>query len=125
MYRVKIGTRTVVVSDVLRSYWFFASERQRVYHRRLAGLAGPWTDDPVISRFRHLAAFSWDIRGSKPARSSHPIAPKFDRSSENSLTRLITTYPAREYTGNVNKPKRQRRRQAGLITSGNSKCQTR
>ena len=57
MYRVKIGARTIVVSDVLRSYWFFASERQRVYHRRLAGLAGPWTDDPVISRFRFTNAY--------------------------------------------------------------------
>lgn len=52
-----IGTHSVVVSDVLRSYWFFASERQRVYHRRLAGMPGPWTDDPVISRFRFTNAY--------------------------------------------------------------------
>ncbi|MBX3099579.1 MAG: hypothetical protein KF761_08365 [Salinibacterium sp.] len=57
VYRVKIGTRTVVASDVLGSYWHFASERQKVYHRRLAGLPGPWTDDPVISRFRFTNAY--------------------------------------------------------------------
>lgn len=49
---MKIGRHSVVVSEVLQSYWVFATERQRVYYSRLAGDPGPWTDDPVISRFR-------------------------------------------------------------------------
>jgi len=52
MQRAKIGRHYVAVSEVLQSYWVFATERQRVYHSRLAGDPGPWTDDPVISRFR-------------------------------------------------------------------------
>lgn len=34
------------------TYWRFAAERQAVYLRRLEGLDGPWTDDPVISAYR-------------------------------------------------------------------------
>ncbi len=55
--RVTIGGRSVAVSDVLSSYWYFATERQNVYHARLAGLPGPWTTDPVISRYRFTNAY--------------------------------------------------------------------
>lgn len=57
MRQVWIGTADVQASDVLASYWFFAAERQRVYHRRLAGLPGPWTTDPVMSKFRFTNAY--------------------------------------------------------------------
>ena len=55
--RLMLGTRYVEVSEVFRSYWFFASERQRVYHRRLSGAAGPWTTDPVIGTYRFTNAY--------------------------------------------------------------------
>lgn len=57
MGRVRIGARTVTTSEVLRSYWSVATERQRVYHARLAGLPGPWTDDEIISRYRFTNAY--------------------------------------------------------------------
>ena len=57
MRRVRIGRRSVVVSEVLPSYWHFAAERQHVYHARLRGESAPWTDDPVISRFRFTNAY--------------------------------------------------------------------
>lgn len=57
MRTVRIGSRTVTASDVLRSYWVVASERQRVYHNRLNGEFAPWTDDPVISRYRFTNAY--------------------------------------------------------------------
>ncbi len=57
MRRVQVGRHRVVVSDVLPSYWRFAAERQRVYHARLRGESAPWTDDPVISRFRFTNAY--------------------------------------------------------------------
>ncbi|WP_144999482.1 nucleotide kinase domain-containing protein [Kocuria marina] len=57
MRRVRIGRRSVVVSEVLPSYWRFAAERQHVYHARLRGESAPWTDDPVISRFRFTNAY--------------------------------------------------------------------
>ena len=37
--------------------WRFATERQRVYLRRLAGESPPWTDDPVLSAYRFTNAF--------------------------------------------------------------------
>ncbi len=40
------------VTEVFDSYWRFAAERQAIYFRRLAGVVGPWTDDPVLQRHR-------------------------------------------------------------------------
>lgn len=57
MSRVWIGSHTVTSSEVLRSYWTFATERQRVYHARLAGLPAPWTNDEVIARYRFTNAY--------------------------------------------------------------------
>jgi len=57
MRRVKIGHRSVAVSEVLPSYWHLAAERQRVYHARLAGEAAPWTTDPVIAHYRFTNAY--------------------------------------------------------------------
>lgn len=33
-------------------YWYFASERQAVFERRVAGPPAPWTDDPVLQTFK-------------------------------------------------------------------------
>lgn len=57
MQQVSVGGKKITTSKVIRSYWKFAAERQQVYHARLAGLPGPWTDDPVISRFRFTNAY--------------------------------------------------------------------
>lgn len=52
-----VDGQQVIGSDVLESYWTLAAERQRVYHARLAGLPGPWTDDEIISRYRFTNAY--------------------------------------------------------------------
>jgi hypothetical protein len=33
-------------------YWYYASERQRMFERRLAGEPGPWTSDPILRDFK-------------------------------------------------------------------------
>jgi hypothetical protein len=33
-------------------YWYFASERQRVCERRIAGRPRPWTDDPILQTYK-------------------------------------------------------------------------
>lgn len=38
--------------DVTRAYWYLAAERQRIFERRQAGQVAPWTDDPILRRFR-------------------------------------------------------------------------
>ena len=42
----------VRVTECFDVYWRFAAERQRVFHRRAAGVPPPWTADPVLSRHK-------------------------------------------------------------------------
>lgn len=44
--------RVLRPTPVFDTYWRFAAARQAVYEARLAGGPGPWTDDPILSRFR-------------------------------------------------------------------------
>lgn len=55
--KIRIGSQTITSSEVLSSYWTFATERQRVYHARLAGSPAPWTADEIISRYRFTNAY--------------------------------------------------------------------
>lgn len=57
MRSIRVGSRTLVASDVLGSYWFVAAERQRMYHRRLQGAPGPWSMDPILSAHRFTNAY--------------------------------------------------------------------
>ncbi len=47
----------MVPSVVLDSYWRFASERQAILSRRLAGEPGPWTSDPILHAYRFTNAY--------------------------------------------------------------------
>lgn len=47
----------IKVTPVYDSYWRFAFERQKVFFRRLAGAAPPWTNDPVISEHKFTNAY--------------------------------------------------------------------
>ena len=38
-------------------YWYFASERHRVFERRVAGEPDPWTDDPILREFKFCNVF--------------------------------------------------------------------
>lgn len=49
---VEVGGRRLHPTPVFETYWRFAAARQQVYLDRLAGLPGPWTDDPIISAHR-------------------------------------------------------------------------
>src|SRR4051794_11533633 len=41
--------KTSIVYD---TYWRFACERQEIFYRRLRNHSGPWTEDPVLSKFK-------------------------------------------------------------------------
>lgn len=43
--------------NIWNIYWYFASERQRVFERRVAGEPDPWTQDPVLQRFKFCNVF--------------------------------------------------------------------
>lgn len=47
-----LAGRRLRPTAVLDTYWYFAAERQRVYHSRLAGEPGPWTTDPILNQHR-------------------------------------------------------------------------
>ncbi|MGH3927983.1 MAG: nucleotide kinase domain-containing protein, partial [Pseudonocardiaceae bacterium] len=38
-------------------YWYFASERQAAFERRVAGLPAPWTDDAILQTFKFCNVF--------------------------------------------------------------------
>lgn len=33
-------------------FWNFTAERQQIFQRRLRGTAGPWTEDPILARYK-------------------------------------------------------------------------
>ena len=43
--------------DVYRAYWQFAAERQRIFLRRAAGGPPPWTDDPIMRRYKFCNSY--------------------------------------------------------------------
>ncbi len=49
---ISIAGRTLRPTPVFDTYWRFASERQHIYGARTRGESGPWTTDPILSRFR-------------------------------------------------------------------------
>lgn len=44
-------------TEALEVFWDFAAERQGVYHDRVAGIPGPWTDDPILAQHRFTNAY--------------------------------------------------------------------
>ena len=40
-----------------RAFWTFAAERQSIFHRRVRGEAGPWTEDPILRRYKFCNVF--------------------------------------------------------------------
>lgn len=57
MRSIEINGHTAIATDVLRSYWFVAAERQRMYHQRLRAQPRPWTLDPILSAYRFTNAY--------------------------------------------------------------------
>src|SRR5438132_13024380 len=52
-----VRRRQPATTPVFDTYWHFAAERQRIFHRRVRGEPGPWTDDPVLSAHRFTNAY--------------------------------------------------------------------
>lgn len=49
---VVVAGRRLRPSEVFDTYWTFASRRQQIYNARINGMAGPWTDDPILREHR-------------------------------------------------------------------------
>lgn len=57
MRTIRVGSRKLLATEVLGSYWHVAAERQRIYHRRLRGEQRPWSEDPILSSHRFTNAY--------------------------------------------------------------------
>jgi hypothetical protein len=43
--------------DIFGLYWYFASERQRIFARRVNGGSPPWTDDRILATYKFCNVF--------------------------------------------------------------------
>src|ERR1700690_2485104 len=43
--------------EIHDAYWRFAAKRQRIFELRAREKPGPWTDDPILQRFKFCNAF--------------------------------------------------------------------
>jgi 5-hmdU DNA kinase, helical domain len=44
-------------TKVFDTYWRFAAERQAIFYRRLSGVPGSWTSDPILRTYRFTNAY--------------------------------------------------------------------
>ncbi|NEC76745.1 nucleotide kinase domain-containing protein [Streptomyces rochei] len=49
---ISVAGRVLSPTPVFDTYWRFAAARQKVYEARLDGGAGPFTDDPILQKYR-------------------------------------------------------------------------
>ncbi|MGY3585533.1 hypothetical protein ACVIGB_005413 [Bradyrhizobium sp. USDA 4341] len=54
---VAIGNNQLRTTPVFDAYWEFAAERQRIFFRRLEGMSGALTTDPVLKLFKFTNAY--------------------------------------------------------------------
>jgi hypothetical protein len=47
-----VAGRRLTPTRVFDTYWRFANARQQIYFARLRGTPRPWTDDPILARYR-------------------------------------------------------------------------
>ena len=75
---VSVRRAEPVPSPVFDTYWRFAAERQAIYHRRVAGRRGPWTDDAILSRYKFTNAYRAADRVSQFLIAHVVYAPAYD-----------------------------------------------
>jgi hypothetical protein len=60
------------------AYWRFAAERQQMFNRRAQRQPGPWTDDPILRRYKFCNAFRASDRVSQHLIAHVIYAPGAD-----------------------------------------------
>lgn len=89
-------------------YWYFASERQRMFERRVAGEPWPWTDDPILKTFKFCNVFRVADRVSQylirdVAYHDEPCSPEdrlFQIVAFRTFSKIETWRTVREFLGN-------------------------
>lgn len=88
-------------------YWRFASERQAVFERRVAGEPPPWTEDPILRKFKFCNVFRAADRVSQymikdVCYHTEPCSPEdrvFQIVACRAFSRITTWSTVRDYLG--------------------------
>lgn len=83
-----MGIRAVPRPEVYETFWKFACERQRIFEQRIAGLPGPWTDDPILRTYKFCNAFRASDRVSQYLIRD-VIYDGEERSAEDTVLRIV------------------------------------
>jgi hypothetical protein len=79
-----------VRQNVYDAYWRFAAKRQRIFEMRAARQPGPWTDDPILGRFKFCNAFRASDRVSQYLISQVIYRPAVaDLAPEDAFLRIV------------------------------------
>lgn len=54
---ILVGLASARPTEVFDTYWKFAAERQAIFFRRLSRQSAPWTNDPILQRFKFTNAY--------------------------------------------------------------------
>jgi hypothetical protein len=68
--------------EIYELYWRFAYERQAAFQRRLAGVAGPWSDDPILQRYKFCNVYRACDRVSQYLIRDVAYAPNAESSAD-------------------------------------------
>jgi len=80
----------VARDEVYRTYWWFASERQRIFDKRAQGEPDPWTEDHILSTYKFCNTFRASDRVSQFLIREVIYGPDSPRlSSEDMLLRIV------------------------------------
>lgn len=52
-----INPSKIKVTPVFDTYWKFAAERQKIFFNRFSGLKFPWTEDPILQKYKFTNAY--------------------------------------------------------------------
>lgn len=83
----KVGSVLRAREEVYGAYWQFAAERQRVFLRRAAGEPGPWTEDPILQRYKFCNSYRASDRVSQFL--IRDVIYRRDFSADDTLMRIV------------------------------------
>jgi hypothetical protein len=111
--------------EVFDTYWRFAAERQRIFERRRLDPVGPWTDNPILQRYKFCNTFRASDRISQYLISRVIYTPEAaDLDPEDVFLRIVMfrlfskerTWEALEHaTGGVRRSTLDPERLAGVL----------
>jgi len=82
-----IQYRPLKTTPVYDTYWRFAVNRQEIFHRRVRGETGPWTEDPVLTAHRFTNTYRAADRVSQYL--IRQVAYSGDQSPEETVFRVL------------------------------------